>query len=248
MSDGPTALVLTAAIDPRSCPNLVVADPAVRRAEYRAALAKWLPWAIEKDITVVFAESSGAALADFEAEHRAAVRAGSLLIHSRRVAVEVVEQGKGNAEAAMLRNVADDVLQPRGTASVIKCTGRLYVRNATAATQLPHPGGVQALLRSDLSRTDSRYFVADLAFLNEHLAALEASIDESNGRYLEHTLAAAILRAAAGGTRFTPLPRLPRFEGRSASLGARYDTRAADLKRVAHELTRRSLHRRSVFL
>lgn len=242
------AIVLTAAINPGVCPSVHLRDADERERQYYIALRRWVEWCGRNGGTVVFAEGSGADLSSFYAAFREKADSGALILYSSEESRSIVVRGKGNAEASLLTRVVSDVLIPGEFLSAVKCTGRLFVPNASHVLTPGVDDSLQVLIRSDLSHADSRFFCMPVTFLRDNLESLVEAIDEPGGHWFEHALARQVAAAVGRGVPFLPLRGLPRYRGESASTGARYDTVGAEIRRRIHQAARSALHRRGVFL
>jgi GNAT superfamily N-acetyltransferase len=215
-------LVLTATIEPRHQSYVVIADPYERYLHYQRAVRRWVA---RHDLfsDIVFCESSGHPLCQrLEGEFGDRVRVVALTDLPDYPA----HLGKGYGEALILERLAASagITAPH----VVKCTGRLYVRNARQLLAgLDEGVDMLVRLRRDLRFADSRFFVCRTALLTDLAADLTALIDDSAHVYMEHALARCALRYRGGGARIESFPVPPLLAGRSASTNRRYDSLSA---------------------
>jgi len=221
--DALPALVLTATISPRHQGYVAIADPQERYLHYRQALRRW---AAHRDLfsDIVFGESSGHRLCgELEREFGDRVR----VVVLADLPDYPAGRGKGYGEALILERLAASA----GIAArqVVKCTGRLYVRNVRRVLAGLDDG---VDMRVRLRRTgrcfaDSRFFACRTALLPALVRDLKALIDDSAHVYMEHALARCALRYRGEGARIESFPVPPLLAGRSASTNRRYDSLSA---------------------
>lgn len=169
-------VILTASVDPFGCLFLRRSDPAVRLADYEAALRMWL---LATDFPLLFVENSGASLGmipDLIAAHPG--RAELLQFSGNRYPRYL---GKGYGEMEILSHAMERSALVRGHSRLAKVTGRLFVRNHAV---LLNPGFRRQ------RRNRSEVFVADHEFVRSLLTLWE-HLDDSLGVYFEHALAEA---------------------------------------------------------
>jgi hypothetical protein len=216
------ALVLTATIEPRHEGYVAIADPYERYLHYQRALRRW---AARRDLFshIVFCESSGHRLCqELEGEFGDQVQVLALADLPEYPA----HLGKSYGEALILERfaAAADITATH----VVKCTGRLYVRNARRLLAGLDDGiDMLVRLRRDLRFADSRFFACRTALLPTLVADLKALIDDGAHVYMEHALARCALRYRGGGARIESFPLPPLLAGRSASNRRRYDSLSA---------------------
>jgi hypothetical protein len=211
-------LLLTATIDPGATIMVVRRDPLVRLQDYRSALEAWLSSAAVAKI--VFCENSGYDLAPLQR------------LATPRVGKEVefisfsgnqhgATKGKGYAELGMIEHAMQTSELIASSDVILKCTGRLTVRNATRVLQsmASCDFDVMCSLKHHLSFADSRLFAATPAFIRDYLRPKADLIDDNAGVYFEHALARATASALADRKRWRPFPVFPRIEGISGTDG-----------------------------
>ena len=214
-------IVLTATVVPGPRQqSLVTRDPKVRLEQYLHAVQWW-----QKS-----AEAAGAALAVIENSGNAnlfddldCVRAGSVqVIPGVCCESQVAARGKGMGEANMLSQ-ASDIFSDKEL--IIKCTGRLIVRNwetvIRRGTRL-EPQRVLVDWNLDLSAADTRFLAAPPAALRDFADYALAVVDDHKGRHLEHAMAEWLVREYSRGSRAALFERTPLFVGTSASTGINY--------------------------
>jgi hypothetical protein len=206
-------ILLTAAVTPDPRFGSTVAHPGERLEEYRTAIRRWSTVADGAGFEMAVVETTGSrALAndvkviDFTPTDAQAAR------------------GKGAVEAAALEH-ALVALEPRRESTIVKVTGRLVIENAHRLV-VPIAENV-AVVRRTLDRRycDSRFFLTTAGFWTDHLADMGRDVDDSAGRYLEHSLAHRLIRSEfLDQTRVEQFPIRPLFSGRSGTNGNRYGT------------------------
>lgn len=206
-------ILLTAAVTPDPRFGSTVAHPGERLEEYRTAIRHWSSVADGAGFEMAVVETTGSrALAndvkviDFTPTDAQAAR------------------GKGAVEAAALEH-ALVTLEPARESTVVKVTGRLVVENAERLIA-PVAENVARVRRTlDRRYCDSRFFLTTAGFWTDHLTDMGEDVDDSAGRYLEHSLAHRLIRSEFFGHAQVELfPVRPVFSGRSGTNGNRYGT------------------------
>ena len=211
--------MLTAAIDVGTTPEVAVADPGTRLAEYRRALAFYL--ALPGLDGLLFCENTGHDLAALQALDPAG-RVEFLRISDP---ARDLGRGKGHAELGIVLEALATSRTIRAEDLVVKVTGRYLVRNLPrlAASLRANPGyDVVGDLRRTLTRVDTRVCAFRPAFAATYLAPQRARIDDRRGVFLEHAFARATLLALADGGRWRPWAVEPDIEGVSGTGGDGY--------------------------
>jgi hypothetical protein len=213
-----TVLLLTATIDPGATPMVARGDPAVRLQDYTHALEAWLNSRAAR--RVVFCENSGHDLTALKsvAAHRCDCEVEFLSFSGNHYGRE---RGKGYSELKIIEHAIERSELIAESEVIIKCSGRLTVRNATtvlraiATTQFD----IMCFLRQHLAFADSRLFAATPLFIREYFSPRIDMIDDFAGIYFEHALACATARALADRRQWRPFPVFPRIEGVSGTDG-----------------------------
>jgi hypothetical protein len=211
-------LLMTATIDPGATIRVVRREPLVRLQDYQSALESWLSSGATPRI--VFCENSGYDLSSLK--RLATPRAGR--------EVEFISffgnqhgatKGKGYAELSMIEHAMQSSEFISNSDVVVKCTGRLTVRNALRVLQSAAPCDfdVMCSLKHHLTVADCRLFAATPAFIRDYLRPKIDMIDDNAGVYFEHALACATASALADRKRWRPFPIFPQIDGISASDG-----------------------------
>ncbi len=235
-------ILLTATITPNAGRIPHVSDPDERREEYAARLRQWSEFAERHGATVVLYENSGADL-------------GSLVVTALGSAPDHVRlhpaapphpataaRGKGAAEAAMMDAFADDYADDPAGEVWVKCTGRLFVRNADRCLPRLTDPGLAVRLSLDLAHADSRFFATTAGVWRSHLVGVGDHTDSAQGIYLEHAVARRTLAAVADGASLTRFRTQPDFLGRSGTFAnRRYDSTSSRVKRWGAEGLERAL-------
>jgi len=169
----PLTLVLTAAVKVGTYP-IAVNDPAVRLAEYRAALRRWLT---ESPFThLVIAEASGTPILE-DPLRKLAIAQGKVLTEVVLDLSAVAKQhGKGRPEAML----TDAVVPTLPEGPFYKVTGRLFVENAsqialgtTDRVVFTEPG------INHTHRIDTRFWKATKEYYLRNLLPLTGRISDS---------------------------------------------------------------------
>lgn len=202
------ALLLTATVTPGDVIFCDRRDETVRLGDYLYAFRFWLG---ESYVTrIVFVENSGFNLAPFRE---------MLTRHGREdQKVELISfvqpkfdagLGKSYGEAKIIEHALSHSDLLRDNPFVVKATGRYYATNffkvwpLVVQTKLPD---VVANFYGYPVECDSRYFGASVAFLRDYFLPQTARINDADGFYFEHALAAAIVTATADGKQYRSWP------------------------------------------
>lgn len=212
-------LLLTAAIKPPSNMQMTLANDNIREREYldsvrfhsKALAACGLQ---RRMILVEGSESPAESLKD------ACIESGFEFI-KYRYSTPDRERGKGHREATMIQ-YAIDTLGARDTL-FLKITGRLRVLNLCAIINAIELQGAAcfATAHAKTYYADTRVIAFTGAFWS-HVVSLSNYIDDDNGRYLEHVVAAAIRVASLDGMRADYLYPPAQLLGTSGTHGTEY--------------------------
>lgn len=210
-------LLLTATVNPGETPFLVRTDPSARLQDYTWALRSWISASAVPRI--VFCENSGHDLGTLKRE--AADWKGEVEFISFDGNASARVRGKGYSELKLIERAMAESRLIRCSDVVVKCTGRLALRNATAALRgiAEAEFDVMCSLKRHLSFADSRLFAATCGFLQDYLIPMAEVIDDFAGVYFEHALARATARALSNRLKWRPLPVFPRLAGVSGTSG-----------------------------
>jgi hypothetical protein len=212
-------LLLTATIDTGSTPRVARSDPGTRLKDYQQALRYWLrSRSIDK---VVFCENSGYDLSTLETAAAQFSDCQVEFLSFDGYAVGAL-RGKGSAELAIILHAVSHSRLLSRAHTVIKCTGRLSVRNAPSLISKieAEQFDVMCDIGRYLSYADSRIFAATPEFISNYLGREKDIVNDFNGVYLEHALACAATRALADRKIWRPLPANPQIMGISGTIGS----------------------------
>ena len=237
-------LVLTAAIDPRGCPDVHRSDPALRENDYIDALGRWITLMKGVCFRILFIENSGIDLRSFRSRIQ---HSGNVDIIQYTEASDVIAKGKGNAEGRIIERIAEYLEESAHSGVVAKCTGRLWVNNFDACVKdlRPPEPFFRLTIRRNLDIADSRFFICDCSTWQKYLRGMDNEVDEPSGVFLEHVLARRALRAIGDGVPFRPFRRLPRIQGVSATTGHNYTRGLPHLRRELHDRLRSTVGKRT---
>jgi hypothetical protein len=238
----PTApvLLLTATVDPGACVFTARADPATRLADYRLALGRWI--AARTFTRIVWCESSGWPLTDFDDLRAAAARGGiDLELISYQGQDFDMTRGKGYGELGVIGHALAHAPSLAGEeVAIVKVTGRYFVANAAPLLALladPDPPGLVCDLRENLTVADSRIFSASRHIMSTYLTPLRSLANDSQQVFFEHLLARAAHAAMGAGLTWALMPMVPRILGVSATRGQHHGYALS--KRLRYRLKRR---------
>lgn len=237
-------LVLTAAIDPRGCPNVRRSDPALRERDYVDALRRWTALTNGTSFRTLFIENSGTDLRSFRSRIQ---DNADVDIVQYTEASDVIAKGKGNAEGRIIERIAEYLEESVHSGVVAKCTGRLWVNNFDACVKDLRPSEhfFRVTIRRSLDLADSRFFICDPATWRKYLRGMDNEVDEPSGVFLEHVLARRALQAIGDGIPFRPFSRLPRIQGVSATTDHPYTRGLPYLRREFHDRLRSTVGKRT---
>jgi hypothetical protein len=193
-------------------------EPLLRLEDYRLALESWL--SSQAAAKIVVCENSGYDLAPLR--RLAAPRTGrEVEFISFSGNQHGATRGKGYAELGIIAHAMAQSELISNSDVVVKCTGRLIVRNALRVLRslAASDFDIMCTLKRNLTFADSRLFAATPAFLRDYLLPRVDTIDENAGVHFEHALASATAGALADRKCWRPFPIFPRIEGISGSDG-----------------------------
>jgi hypothetical protein len=211
-------LLLTATVDPGQTLMVARRDPLVRLADYQQALRYWLAKSAVR--RVVFCENSSYDLTSLKilaaSYDKCDIEYVSLLGNQTGAT-----KGKGHAELLMIRHAMANSKLLTNSDIIVKCTGRLTVRNAQQLFRSISICNfdVMCTLKKNLTFADSRLFAATPAFFRDYLFPKMTMIDDNAGVYFEHALACATARAVSECHSWQPFPSFPLIEGISGTDG-----------------------------
>lgn len=228
-------IVLTATVVPGPRQHsLVTRDPEVRLEQYMHAVKWWQKSAEAAGVALAVIENSGN---DNLFHDLDCVRAGTVqVIPGVRCDSQVAARGKGMGEANILAQAAD-LFSDREL--IIKCTGRLIVRNWQAVIRRGNRLKPQRVLvdwNLDLSAADTRFLAAPPAALGDFADYALAVVNDHTGHHLEHAMAEWLVREYSRGNRAALFERTPLFVGRSASTGTNYSIMRGTFRSVLENL------------
>jgi hypothetical protein len=216
--DRSMTLLLTATIDPGATPFVERRDPLTRLRDYQQALEWWLSTAAAPRL--VFCENSGFDLAPLIglAERQSRCKVEFISFRGNQ---DAAAKGKGYGEFQLIDHAMRSSSFIASSDVVVKCTGRLTVRNGAALFRemAAMKFDVMCSLMNCLSYADSRIFAATPAFMRQHLLPRIEMLDDGAGVNAEHALACAAASAIASRMAWRPFPLYPRLAGVSASTG-----------------------------
>jgi hypothetical protein len=235
-------LLLTATVDPGDTIKVMRRDPAVRLSDYQRALSYWLSAGAARRI--VFCENSHYDLRSLEIV-AAAQRESEVEFISFSGNRNGAIKGKGYAEVEMMAHALETSRLLRAADIIVKCTGRLTVRNAPQLFRsIPQSDfDVMCLLYRHLSFADSRLFAATQQFFRSYLLPNLPMLDDAAGVYLEHALACAATRAVSERRRWLPFPIYPLIRGISATDGTMTDSALTGAAKIIYHRFRRFVYR-----
>lgn len=215
-------MLLTATVRPNVEVRLAVSDPVDRLRQYQEAVAATRA-RVRSGVGLVIVETSHARKSDLVARLSAAERKATRVISFDGSSVDAA-RGKGFVEAAAVQFALSEIVASSGEETTVhKLTGRLVLENAARVLQPADWPVVRVRMTVDRSFADTRLISARAVDWREVVLSESSSIDEPNGVYIEHTVAAGLARAAA--LRRVSLERFgarPRIIGQSGSTGAAY--------------------------
>lgn len=222
-------MLLTAAVTPNIPNPGVLSDADTRRSQYQAAFDYWQRVCELSGMGLVIVETTGARRDEFFGQNALA----EWIQFTPRD--EILARGKGAAEASALAVAADHLLsQVSGSFTVHKVTGRLLVKNWTAALLACGQREVRVRRTLDRGYCDTRLLSAPLDIFRGLMAGAEIDIDDSAGVYLEHVIAMRIIELEyRHGVRVERFAAPPRFEGVSGQSGKPYSSVIAEARRQA---------------
>lgn len=195
-----------------------------RLGDYKTAFEKWLCDTSVHNLILV--ENSGFELSEFQEILEKYTKNG-LVKKVEFISVDTQEfprhLGKGYGETLALDQVVKRSTQLASTQSFLKVNGRYFVRNIKSVLSDFKPDSdIYCNLTKSMRWSDSRVFGGSYRFLRDCLIPAGMSVDDSNGRYLEHALADAFLTGVVRGMNWQFVTCRYDIEGVSGTLGKSY--------------------------
>jgi len=214
-------LVLTGTIDPQGMIGTQLIDPIKREQDYLISFEKWVT---RSDFQrIVFCENSGFDLNKFT---KIPTNGKQIDLFSFNGNSFDRKFGKGYGEMEILNYVLDQSDLILSEDRIVKCTGRLFVRNHRLFHKyaLNTTFDVSSDLYRSLDESDVRLFMFSPYFYQTYLRCRQSFLDETvhPAQLLEKIVARAICSAMVDLLQFKPLPATPHFDGRSGSSNYRY--------------------------
>lgn len=221
-------LLLTGTIVPQSQSKLKVIDPNLRARQYKKTIELWCNSHLFSQI--IFCENSGYpgnSLINGQVVDDFLKNGGSVdyLTFLPANMNDIQTYGKGLGEIGIIQHALKHSEVLKNALVIVKCTGRLYVKNASKIlrkTPSSENFAINANLSMRLCNCDTRFFVSSPTFLKTYLFPLIKDLDDSKGKYIEKVMVRAILRAAADGKTWTVPDCAPWYSGQSGSTGSIY--------------------------
>lgn len=217
------SILLTATVTPHVEGPVALADPAVRLAQYRSAVAQWSEAATALGFSLHIVETSGtpadAMLRDVRPAHRGGIGYGVVTPGE-----SVSARGKGASEFHVIEQYAThNGLLINDDDCLYKATGRLILANPGLCVGTLSGREVRVRMTLDRSFADTRLVGAGSIGWRYIFSDIQNSINDRAGVYAEHAVAASIAgRAPRREVVLTRFPRRPRFIGQSGSNGTKY--------------------------
>ena len=215
-------VILTATVKVGDISFTTRTDPAVRLADYKYALSKWL--ADSSIDALVFIENSGFDLSELQ-EICGSHKTKHVELISFKCADFDGRLGKGYGEILCLEHALQESQLLQRSHQFLKTSGRYYLRNARPLldflSQNPQLE-IMCDLKKNLTWADSRAFGGRVEFLRHYLIPLRESINDSADVFFEHALARATHRAMADARPWAMPPQSLDIEGVSATSNASY--------------------------
>lgn len=233
-------LVLTGTVDPRGMNGTQLIDPIERERDYLSSFQKWVT---QSDFQrIVFCENSS-----FDLKKFAEVPNHSKQIDLLSFSGNAFDRkfGKGYGEMEILNYVFDQPGLILSEDRIVKCTGRLFVKNHQIFYRhaLNATFDVSSDLYRSLDESDVRLFMFSPYFYQTYLRCRQPLLDETvhPAQLLEKIVAQAICSAMADLLQFKPLPATPHFDGRSGSSNYHYGFLTTAMGRRMKSIPKRRL-------
>lgn len=203
-------------------PNTTLKSSGERRQSYVNAISNWLTQTSMK--SVVICENTGDTGLG-EAVHEVAAAQSKKVEYLTYVgdAAMVQLRGKGYGDGEIIEYALENskVLK-EDDGGFFKVTGRLNVANFDEIKRRLRGTENCFNLMSTVFRcdrqVDTRFFYVQQGYYRERLLAAYKSVDDQNGRYLEHQFYSVL----AGDPHVKRFPRQPEIVGASATMGKKY--------------------------
>lgn len=188
-------IMLTSTVYPNVDKHLVLADPELRKEQYRASFSWWLKISKELNAQLAIVETSKASLEDFFRSEEINDSQNIFFTNYEPTPSEIL-QGKGAIEISACKHLMDTFPEVFGLQdTVYKITGRLVISNYKKILKILSPSEVS--IRSTINNlfVDTRCIGASTYTWKNILLNTNKLVDDDKGIYLEHTTALAIHEA-----------------------------------------------------
>ncbi|HOY70138.1 MAG TPA: hypothetical protein PL131_09600 [Methylotenera sp.] len=217
-------LLLTATIMPMI--SVARSNPQVRINDYLESLKIWWSKLELMPVDILICENSGYdmhVVKDWILSVRAEDRITILQFNGDKSLV--MKLGKGAGEAEMFdRCINENLISSYDY--VIKCTGRLHVKNADELLKqiIQNNDDMAISIRGKLDFVDTRFFIIKGALFKTYLLNLGQEVDDSRGIYLEHIVLKRAFKAFSDGHKWGQFSALPRYIGVGGSDGKHHSS------------------------
>lgn len=222
MENKSITLLITACVNPGTMINTYLLDCNLRECQYKNVLKHYLE---NTTYDIVFVENSNT---DFSDEFLNYINEGRLEYITYQQNHNCVEQGKGYAEALMIKHAFEISKKLNKSKYIIKMTGRLKIKNfSRILRQIRYKLNKQnkyviAQIRNKYDFVDTQFFIAHKEYYEKYLLINPHLIDEKKHFYIEHKAALDIKKWTDSGNKFCIFFEPIWIEGMSGSTGKEY--------------------------
>ena len=224
MNNSEPCLILTATIDPKGMTHLVRNKIEDRLNDYKKSFTKWAENIYVKKL--IFVENSGYDLSLFH----------NLKKNYKSKDIEIIScdsnndyprhLGKGYGESLCLKEVVKKSSLFKNSESFVAVTGRYFIKNYVDFIKefKKSKKDIFINLMDNLKFADANCYAGSCNFLIKYLLPETENVNDSKGRYFEHCVANAALKAIADGYIFKQQSVYVDIEGYIASNGKKVKT------------------------
>jgi len=213
MSNLNFCLILTATIDPKGMPFLARNSIQDRLNDYKNAFENWCKHdSINK---IIFIENSGYDLTFFN----------DLSKKFKDKEIEIISSdvnnnfprklGKGYGESLCMQEIFDRSALVNKTKFFISVTGRHYIKNInTVINEIKSKKkDIHICLKDNLNYADTNFYAGSYFFFKNYILPETKKTNDSIGKFYEHCVADAALKAIADGMTFSQLSTYADIDG-----------------------------------
>ena len=207
------SIILTACIKPIDIPFLNRDSETDRLNDYKETFTKWCQNNLIENI--IFIENSGYDLNFFYKKAKEFPKKNIEIMSTNLNNTFEKKLGKGYGEYLCLKEVFEKSKICKNSDFFIKITGRYYINNYSKVFREfeKKRSDIYVCIKNNLTFADSHVFGGSKFFFLNHLIPMASKINDSNGIFMEHCLAKAVLLGVNDNLIFNHFTTYPNIHG-----------------------------------